>query len=218
MFDISVIVSVLLLGLASAISPGLLAIALALLSSKTHQKTKTMAFLLGGILTALLLVFIGLNIDDISASFSEFFNPTGMGTTILGILMVLFGVYSLIQKNENVKTDISVKPDYLRITLIGFLLNITNFDAVLLNFAAIREIDNAKLSLIPKSILILIADLFFISPVLIPLLVYMFYPEKSKKLLEPLGDTMRKYGRYIVAAIFIGFGLYILSRTGALHF
>lgn len=218
MFDLSLVITVLLLGLASALSPGLLAITLAFLSSKHHQKSKAIAFLFGGIVTAVLLLFVGMNIDDLSDGLFQFFQPTGTGTLVLGALMVIFGVYSLIQKNDPVKTNLSSKPEYFKIALFGFIVNITNLDAVLLNFTAIREIDNAHLSLIPETILVLIADFFFVSPVLIPLLIYMFYPEKSKILLEPIGDYMRKYGKYLVAAIFIGFGLLLLSRAGILHF
>lgn len=217
MFDISLVLSVFFLSLASALSPGLFAIAIALLSGKQYQKTKTIAFLIGGAVTVLFLLFVGLNIDDISENFSEFFQPTGNGAIILGLLLIIFGIYSLIAKNDKIKTDVASKPDYLRITILGIILNITNFDAVLLNFTAIREIDNAKLAILPETILIIIAEFFFLSPVLVPLAIYIFYPEKSKKILDPIGNSMSKYGRFIVAAIFIIFGLLFLSRAGVLH-
>jgi hypothetical protein len=60
-------------------------------------------------------------------------------------------------------------------------------------------------------LLILLADLFFLSPSLVPLAIYLMYPSKTKTILEPLDIWLKKHGRYVIAGILLVIGVWLIS-------
>ncbi|RLG19223.1 hypothetical protein DRN67_03315 [Candidatus Micrarchaeota archaeon] len=54
---------------------------------------------------------------------------------------------------------------------------------------------------------------FLLSPILVPLALYLIKPQKANKLLLPLGAWMTKYGRFVAGLIFLAFGLYLIVNS-----
>jgi len=205
--------SILPLALASVLSPGILAVSIALLSRKNTSAAT--ALLLGGVLVALLLACAGALAaqEDDKVAESLGFQPRAIDFA-LGIFILAFGIKVLLEKPKKDTAPAGAKKahGFCKWLAISFIGNITNFDAVLLNLAAMREIFNSTAALAYKLALVAFCDFFFIAPALVPLAFYLAAPAKAQRALEPVGKWMQKYGRYLVGAIFVIFGAYLVSK------
>jgi threonine/homoserine/homoserine lactone efflux protein len=205
---------VLALAIASAMSPGLLAVAIYLLAGKNSPKARAFAFMMGGVVVALILAGVAFAAVSEASSGRTPRIPAYIDIA-LGVLFILFAAKQVLVKEGDAPRleEASQKPSLLKWFLIGFIANITNFDAVLLNITAVKEIVEAGVGRFYGLLLISMADLFFILPVLLPLAICVVAPERTEKMLSPVGAWMKKYGRYLVAAIFFIFGVYLLLRA-----
>ncbi len=209
---------VILLGIASTVSPVIFGVILSLLAAKHYPKQRALACFAGGVLTVLIISSAGWAIGSDALSFGDGFSHyLGYVDILLGVLFIIFAVSSLIAKKEKkpkgLKTDEKTALPHLKKWFaIGFLLNITNFDAVLLFFTEAREIFQASILFLDKLLLLILGSLFFLLPALLPILVYITMPKKSEQILKPIGKIMEKYGKYLVAVIFLAFGVYLLYR------
>ncbi|HNT60961.1 MAG TPA: GAP family protein, partial [Candidatus Bilamarchaeaceae archaeon] len=174
---------------------------------------KVCAFLLGGAVVALGLAFLGFAAG--SGMFSEM-GITGLPASLdmgLGVVFIIFAARGLLEKEGGRKGRVEgAKGGAFKWFAIGFLANFTNADAVVLNFTAVKEVFAEGAGFAFQLLMLGVADFFFLSPALVPLLAYAVAPEKAAKLLEPVGAWMRKCGRYVVAAIFAIFGAYLLMK------
>ncbi len=205
-----VFLAILPLALASMLSPGILAVSIALLARK--DRSAATALLLGGIIVALLLAAAGILVaqGDDKAAEALGFRPRAIDL-LLGLFFLVFGIKVILEKPKPDSAPAGAKKTrgFAKWLAISFLGNITNFDAVLLNLAAVREIFNSTAALASKLMLLGFCDLCFVAPALLPLLFYIAEPQKAARMLEPVGNWMQKYGRYLVGAIFIIFGAYL---------
>ncbi|MDD5323297.1 MAG: GAP family protein [Methylococcales bacterium] len=201
------------LSIASAMSPVILGLAISLLAGKNHPEARAISFLLGGAVVALILAGIAFAVVAGAASGNVPHIPAYVDV-VLGALFVAFAAKEALEK-EGKRPGLKKAgkgPALLKWFAISFVANMTNFDAVLLNITAVKEILQAGVGTFHEALLVLVADLFFILPVLLPLAIYAVASERTEKTLAPVGAWMQKYGRYIVAAIFLVFGIYLLWK------
>jgi len=205
--------SILPLAVASAASPIILGVSVALLARK--NTSAAIALLLGGAMVALLLAAVGISVaaEDDKAAEALGMGPRAADIAI-GALLLAFGIKSLLEKPKQESAPAGAKKahGFSRWLAISFIGNITNFDAVLLNLAAVREIFNSQAALAYKLLLLGFCDFFFLSPALVPLALYLYAPEKSARLLLPVGKWMQKYGHLLVGIIFVAFGLFLVLK------
>jgi len=206
--------SILPLAVASAASPIILGVSITLLARKNTGAA--VALLLGGILVALILAGAGIFIaqSDDKAAEALGFQPRA-ADIVIGALLAAFGIKVLLEKPEEkgeMPPGSKKSRGFFKWLAISFFGNITNFDAVLLNLAAMREIFNSSAALAYKLALLGFCDFFFVAPALLPLVFYFAAPAKAERMLEPVGKWMQKYGHYIVGAIFIIFGAYLVVK------
>ncbi|MCX6769639.1 MAG: GAP family protein [Candidatus Micrarchaeota archaeon] len=202
------------LAIASAASPVILGVSIALLSRKNFGSA--LAFLAGGLVVALILAAVGMSI---AANDDKVAEGMGRPPTVIdlavGVLFLLFGAKILLEKpseKKEIQTAGKGMRHHAKWFFIGFVGNLTNFDAVLLNLAAIREIFNSSIATMPKLELLGFCDFFFLLPALAPIAAYLIAPQASQKVLLPVGNAMNRYGKYVVGAIFILFGIYEITR------
>lgn len=210
------------LGVASALSPFLLAFTVILLGSKNRPKEKVLALLSGTILVLLLLTFLGL-----AAGNSEGKNQDTIIDTIinliLGGLCIFFAVKTFLVKRRNNGEerkwqDNEPKNVLLKLFLLGFVINITNFDGELFYLAAIKEIYQTSIGVFWKIIFNIISMLFYLFPILFPFLAYLMWPSGADKIITPVANLMKKYGAAITEVLFLLFGFYFLGRGfGIVH-
>ena len=210
--------NVLALGIASAASPGIFALALAMLASKNHPVKRVCALFAGGALVAFVLALLGSEIGSGSLHLTNSHYNNQSVDFFLGALMLCFGAVSLFSKPDKLKAGQTASPHLAKVFALGIIINATNLDAVLLNFAAVRDVASAQLGFLRELLLIALAGFFFLSPALLPLLVYIYAPARAEKMLQPIGLAMAKYGRYLVALIFFVFGAYFVAKSGFLPF
>ena len=213
MFEL--LIKVIPLGIGSTISPVVFGIALTLLGGKHYPKQRILAYLLGAVITVVILAIVGMLIGSGAVAGAALI-PSASIDILIGFLLIVFGIKSALSKKEE-KSDISLghekpSPQLAKWFLIGFIINITNFDAVMLNITAIKEIFEAGIAPAYEIILAVICDLLFLLPILLPLFVYLIMPNTAEKILSPIGAAAEKYGKYILAAIFFVFGVYLLSK------
>ncbi len=204
---------VLPLAVASAMSPVILGIAVALLSGKKGSNAGASAFLAGGVVVAAALAILGFAAGNgFLSSFGIRHLPASLDIG-LGVLLVAFAAKTLLEKEEGDGKKIGQSGGGpMKWFAIGFLANATNADAVVLNFTAVREIFREGANSIYEISLLALADFFFLAPALVPLLIYMIAPEKTSRYLAPIGAWMKRYGKFVVASIFLIFGMYLLRK------
>lgn len=206
MFEL--LIKVLSFGIASAMSPIIFGFTIATLLSKEHPIKKTFAVLLGGVLASIIIIVLALSVQEVQNSAST---PrlSYVDDMLIGTFFFLFGVKTLASKDSQVQKE-PKKIGFFKLFLLGFIANITNFDAVLLNFASLDQIFESSVAALWKLALILIAEFFFLSPILVPLAFFVAKPKQANKLLTPLKEIMIKYSNLIVGAILIVFGIYFI--------
>ena len=197
------------LGIGMIMSPGLLAITIFLLSKKKNNMLGSSVFLAGNILTLIILICLGLFVgttlhSNQGGSFQKNID------LIIGIIFLLFGLKTIFSKGEKIKKEHS-----LRLSLwfgLGFLFSITNLDADTLFLVAMREIVHSSAIIFEQIILIFYCSLMIVLPIILPMFIYHFFPDKSKRILEKINHPVQKYGRYFIILIFLLFGIWFLLK------
>lgn len=206
------------LAIGSTASPVILGITLTLLARKDYPKKRAFAYLAGAVLVVVILAAVGSAIGSgtmtISKSTSQASAPLDI---FVGFLLIAFGIKSALEKpphkTSNLPVDGTVSSARLaRWFLIGFFLNITNFDAVLLNITATKEIFQAGILLADAVLLTAVCDTLFLLPIILPISVYLIAPDAAEKVLSPIAAASEKYGKYLVMIILLAFGIYLLWR------
>jgi hypothetical protein len=210
------LIKVIPLGIGSTISPVVFGIALTLLAGKHYPKQRTFAYLLGAVITVVILAVVGMLIGSGSVAGAAL-APSASIDVLIGFLLIIFGIRALTAKPKGEKPGVALghekaSPQLAKWFLIGFIVNITNFDAVVLNVTAVKEIFGSGAGPSYEIILTIICDLLFLLPVLLPIFVYLLMPNTARKILEPIRSAAEKYGKYILVLIFFIFGIYMLSK------
>lgn len=211
----SLFIKIIPLLIGSMISPGIFALVLYFLSEKQNGVKKTFAFLTGTLILAtgvfvLAYYLSGEHGNDHVGNLKvkEYLD------LIFGVVFVYFGIKSLFVKSGEKKVHLKhqVGVNYLLLIGAGILLNLTNFDNELMYFGGLREIFNSALPPASEFALGIFALLVFISPVTLPLGFALLAPKTAEKVLTPVNAFVTKYSRYIIAILFLVFGIFLLSR------
>ncbi|MBN2477885.1 GAP family protein [Candidatus Micrarchaeota archaeon] len=205
------------LGIGSTVSPVIFGITISLLAENKYPRQRTLAFLCGSIVVAVLLAILGSLFGNVPLILGSEFSKQMLYLDIfLGLLFIFFGIYPLILKKR--KQHLKIKkektsPALIKWFSISFIVNITNFDAVLLYLTEVREIFQSSFSLFDEISLSIFGGLFFILPVLLPFIAYLLMGKNAKKFLNPFGNLMEKYGQILATVIFLLFGFYFIWRV-----
>jgi len=200
---------------ASTLSPGILALAVILLSKKKFGVSQTFALLVGSLITTAIIIIGGLIIGQ------KIQDPTGKNIVdniidlVLAAVFLYFGIASFLHKDDDSKEKKLGHEETRKFWMwlgIGFAISITNFDAVLFDIAAAKEVGQAALNTGQKTIILFIEAFFFNLPILLPFILYLIMPNTARKILDPLNVFLTKYGRFIVGAIFLIFGIYLAYK------
>lgn len=202
------------LGLGMILSPGLFAGTVFLLSSKIKPLLKSFAFLLGNVFTLGVLLFIGYSVGT-------FVNGGGNGSPTISYFDLGFGVLLLFfaYKAWRYDSDDSRKirkeekvPKLWLLFGIGFLVSITNFDAETLYLISMNEIFESGSAVIKDVLLVLYSSIMILLPILLPVFLYILFPDSSKKALEKINIFLKRYGRIMVVILFVLLGMWFLYK------
>lgn len=215
------LVKLLPLMIGSAISPGVFALAIATAGSKNHPYRKTLAYFTGALIVAIAFcVLAWFSGDNDAWSATSYSTVMKWIDIIIGLVLLYFGIKSLLPKKEkkdskpsslkNLISKMSNEPTFFAWMMVGFLFMLTNLDNGLIYFGALREIARSNLSDTSKILPSIIAMLFFLSPIIIPLLFLILFPKSMQKMLDPVIAFLNRYARYIIAVLLVVFGAYLI--------
>ncbi len=217
MEDQSSLVAIIVLMLGSAFSPVVFSLSVMAVGSKKKPIEKGLGYFVGALIVAFGLAVIAnyISINSVEAGFSD--NPILKNIDLaLGILLIGFGVWTIIPRKPKKDTEKAEshheKNVFFSWLILGFVMVLTNADNGLMYFSGIREIANSDTDLSVKIIGEIVASVIFLLPVLLPLFFAIFFPTTSQKVLAPVLKFLKKYGKYIVAIILIGIGIYLILR------
>lgn len=203
---LELLAKVLALGIASSFSPVILGVAIGLAFGKDNPLKRCLSFLLGGAVALALILaaawfFAGY--DD------KVFVLSSTEDLLFGSVFIIFGVFSFVHGKDK-KLQLKQNPNPLKWFLIGFIANITNFDAVLLEFTSAKIAFDSGVGLIARLVLLLLGCLCYLSPILIPFALSLSKASGAKSLLSKVGLLMDKYGNTILGLLFVLFGIYFI--------
>jgi threonine/homoserine/homoserine lactone efflux protein len=212
---IKLLAEILPLQLASTLSPGIFALAVVLFTKREHTWARILALFVGSALVAVLLGIGGLKTGLNVAAVGKHNLASTIIDFVLAVIFLYLGISGILKKDNAGRMKEQTRAqsaELLKWLVVGFAVSITNFDAVLLNFTAAKEIGAAQINLIIKIILLLLGILFFTAPILVPSGFYLILPDLAQKILAPINRFLVKFGRYFVAIILLIFAVYLTYR------
>lgn len=206
--------------LGASIDPVLLALTLTILSSKNHSKAKAFSFLFGSMLVIALIAYFGILLGEGVIGGGDRHVLKAIIDIVFGVLLFYLGVSAIIEKNKKKNEENEIKNEekeaqgkgLIKWLIVGFIVSITNVDAIVLYLTASKEIGYTDFSNFTKIIISAIGGIIVLFPIVLPLVLSIIIPKTAEKILKPVGKFMDKYGSYIVAFIFIGFAVIMLYK------
>lgn len=209
-----------ILGLGAAICPMVLAISIFLLTSKNHPKAQVISLAAGGALA--LAIIGGLVLKGGPAVLKQ--QTSGPSTMLggidafLGVLLLLVGIKTYISRNKPKKKKAhkgAAAKSLGRISLrnmgLGLVIAATNKSMILYLVAAKRAAESG-LPFIQQALAVSVTGFLYLMPMLLPLFIVTISPARSEKTLGKIEKVLEKDGVYIVTAISLGFGIFLLIK------
>jgi len=215
------------LALGEMISPVVLSLILVILSNKKYPLSRAVSFLIGMTFAVAILGIIGLNLGKSIPKSNDSSNVLFWVDLILGLVFLILGIRAIFKKPKQEKQEEKENSNYaqkfgqkhlLKWGLLGFILNMLNLSSIVFYFAATKEIGSSSVSSADKFILTLFCAFFFILPIALPVIIYAFWPNAAKKILDPLHFAVANYGKYINIIILFGFGFYLIYKSLSFYF
>ncbi|MEN4018215.1 MAG: GAP family protein [Methanobacterium sp.] len=229
MSDLSALLtSILPLALGAAVSPTVLIGIILILSITKRPKLNGVAFYIGSIILLLIVVALGVFVSKgaVIASGTMPSTTSAYFDIVLAVLLILLGIRRTRKEDKGPDKD-KFKEDaspsavkgFIKSMGFGFGLFVINFTTTILVFAAGKDIGLSPAPLFDKLIVIIALTIITLLVVEIPLLIYILMPKTANKALAPVNIWMQKNGKYLMAAIFFVFGIYLLVKgAGVLFF
>jgi threonine/homoserine/homoserine lactone efflux protein len=208
----SILIKIIPLDFAATLSPGILALAILLLGNKNKPFIKTLSLTLGILIVGILISVLGFYLGVALPTGVKENSLSAVVDILLGIFFIIFGIKVILEKEKKRHLQSSDNAQILKWIIVGVLVSITNFDAVFFIFTAAKEVGGAAINNFTKIILLVVNNLFFILPVTFPVLFYLLFPRISQRVLEKLNSFLMRFGKYIVFALFMIFGIIFLVR------
>ncbi len=199
------------LALGAAVSPGLLAIVLLILSSEQHPKARAWSYLLGVVTVLVLGALVGIvtvrTLVDALATL-----PTGLSVSVkaaVSIALVGLGWRSIRKPNPQP----AHRPPWLEARLraarpplffvLGVATMLTNWSTLLLYLSALEMIRATTARTGTTLLASGVALLITLSPLLLPVLAVSIVGHRSDRLLSLLGRTAGMHAHQIIAGIYV---------------
>lgn len=208
-----VLLTIIPLDFAATLSPGILALTLILLGTKKHALTKTFSLLFGNLITAGIIISTAFFMVSATTSQKGPNTIASILDLLLGLFFIWYGIKVFRTKDGKLKLKEQKSTNIFKWVVIGFIISITNFDAVLLSFTATREVAASSLGAGSKMLLSLVNALFFVLPIILPLCICILFPKIGTIFLTRLNKYVIKYSRYIICIMFLVFGVYFVIRA-----
>jgi MFS family permease len=214
----TLLLEILPIALAAAISPTSFALIIVLLSLSKRPKTSGTGFLVGSFLVILVAALLGMIAAEGVLTRAE---PGPFKIWIdlfLGIIVLYYGFKILLTKNawfeekelELPTNNKSATSEFLSSLVLAMGLFALNFITTALVFLGGSKIAAAGLGWLGTLISLLVLMAITLSMVALPVLIYFLTPKKADKILFKLNKWIKKNGHYLTAILIIIIGFYFL--------
>lgn len=201
------------LALAAAISPVVLMLGLALLSGAEPVR-QTRAFAAGVAATIGILFGLGLLVIRLQ---SDGLEPGWVGSQaahlVVGLLLIAAGAALAVMRPNPHRID-DLRDRLLAghrpsrdFALAGVAVMITNASSFVMMIAIIHAVARNAVGVPGDAIAFLVAAVIVALPAILPFGAAVLGGERRRRQLARLGDLVTRYGRFAMAAIWIGFGV-----------
>jgi threonine/homoserine/homoserine lactone efflux protein len=208
----AILAKIIPLDFAATLSPGIFALAIVLLGNQFHPKSRTWALFFGTLMVGLGVGLLGFILGHAATSNIKQNLTFALIDIVLGLVFIFLGLRTIFAKERKIKTGEDERPKILKWILIGFIISVTNFDALFFSFAAAKEVGASEISDILKLIFLIVNLIFFTLPILLPLIFYSVAPNLAQSFLNKINQFVIKYSKYIIFLIFIIFGIIFVYR------
>ncbi len=223
MTDISsLLIQIIPLSWAAAVSPTALSLFLVMMSQTDNPKLAGLSFYFGAIVVLLITVFIGILLGN-GLTLSGHSDPMTIAAIdlFLGAILVLLGIRNLFNKGAessgralfkylNVDSTATIFTKFKRFFTVGLLTFLINFSTAIFVLAAARQIGLANAGLFPDIAAILLLTMITLVLIELPLLFFFIMPETAAKLMNPVNKWISSNGNYLIAAFLLFIGLLII--------
>jgi threonine/homoserine/homoserine lactone efflux protein len=213
----SLIITILPLAAAAAVSPVILSVFLVIMSISDNPRLSGLSFYLGAIVVLLVTVFIGIFLGH------KLTGGVGHPTTIaaidmfLGAVLILIGFRNFTSKKESslfksltIDKKASAFSIFKRFFSIGFIAFLTNFSTAIFVLAAGRVIGVTDAGFIPDAGAILTLTIITLLLIEVPLLFFIILPGKAKQATKPVNEWISSHGNIVTGLFCVGIGLYVI--------
>ncbi len=204
---LQLLIKIIPLDLAATLSPGILALAVYILSRPNYKNQRIWSFFLGSLLAGIGATVLGIFLGSLAHGNFAQTKISAIFDCFLGAIFLFLGFKILLTRDKTIIPKEQEKSQILKWLIIGFLVSATNFDALFLNFAAAKEVSKSVIDEMEKIILYIINLFFFTLPITLPLFLYAVFPKYAQKILDKINDFLIKFGRQIVFVLFLIFAL-----------
>ena len=214
----SLILTILPLAGAAAVSPVVLSIFLIVMSLSDNPKLPGLSFYLGAIIVLLVTVFIGIFLGHKLTSGGAA-NPTTMAAIdmSLGAILVLLGFRNFVSKKESsifkylaIDKNASAFSSFKKYFSLGCIAFLTNFSTAIFLLAAGRVIGVTNAGFTVDALTVLTLTIITLIVIEIPLLFFLILPGKAKKITEPVNEWISTHDNLVTGAFCVGIGLLII--------
>jgi len=217
------LLQVLPLAIAAAVSPTVFAAAVLILSSPYHPKTKATAMLAGG---AVPFIVIGLGLIGLFRRLQLRLPPfripvlsarldIAFGLVLIAVaIRLLLRAPTIAERGSSQAAGAAASRDAhaLRFFAFGVWSMGTDLTTIALFVPAAHAIAAASVPVLGKIAVFVVVVAVILSPILIPLIVALVAPDDVERVLAPIGEFARKHTRDAVLALVAIFGAYLLTR------
>lgn len=200
------------LDLAATLSPGILALAIVLLGSKNYPKIKTLALFLGILVVGIIIAILGFTLGKNTTNNYQQTQLSAIVDLIVGIIFFILALNIIFSKERKRRIKDDDNPHIFKWLLIGIIIAATNLDALFLSFTAAKEVGESNINDLMKTILLVINLFFFTLPITLPGFFYLLMPDLASRILTKINQFVLKYSRFVLAFIFIIFGILLLFK------
>ena len=220
---LGLLLQVLPLAIAAAVSPTVFAAAVLILSSPYHPKTKAMAMLAGG---AVPFIVIGLGLirlfQRLQVRLPPFRIPVlsarldiAFGLVLIAVaIRLLLKMPTVAERGSSQAAGAARSPDahVLRFFAFGVWSMGTDLTTIALFVPAAHAIAGASVPVVGKIAVFVLVVAVILTPILAPLIVAFVAPDDVERVLVPIGGFARKHTRDAVLVLVAVFGAYLLTR------
>lgn len=203
--------SVILAGLAAAVSPVAVMVLLAVMM-KEKARRNSLLFLLGYTLILIALGVVGVYVLKAGGSGTKS-KVDGYVDIALGALCFAAMLLSLRPKKKQAKPATGGKDlKASRAFLLGIIAMLTNVSTIVCYLSGAHEISKAEPGLGEGLLALALLIVVTLITVLIPIGIYFIFPTRSDKVLSTFNAWLSRHSKVIGASVLLIFGAYLLIK------